>query len=317
MLTSRYIEGTMQKYKKWTASLAVTGVALWSLQTVAANASPGLMLLNTVSPKGEISVTKDLSYGDEPNQNLDIYYPKALAKAIHNNHNPKADYPLVVFIHGGSWESGNKEQYAFVGRSLAKAGYVTAVINYRKAPEFIYPAFVKDTAQAIAWSYHNADKFYADANKVAVVGHSAGAFNAVAAVSNADFLQPYGLQPSDIKTVVGIAGPYSYDFRKFSSRSVFPKGATPEEVMPDSLLKAGSSGKQPSYLLMTAENDQVVHLSNTTKMEKALTQVGATVVTEEIKKANHATSIAAMSTSLTWVNSVRPQLISYLQQKLQ
>lgn len=317
MRTSSHTEETMQKYKKWTASLAVTGVALWSLQTVAANASPGLVLLNTVSPKGEISVTKDLSYGTDPEQNLDIYYPKALAKVIHSNQSPKADYPLVVFVHGGSWESGNKDQYAFVGHSLAKAGYVTAVINYRKAPEFIYPAFVSDTAQAIAWSYHNADKFYADANKVAVIGHSAGAFNAVAAVSNADFLQPYGLQPSDIKAVVGIAGPYSYDFRKFSSRTVFPKEASPEQVMPDGLIKAGSSGQQPEYLLMTAENDKVVHLTNTTKMAKALTKAGATVVTEEVKKANHATSIAAMSTSLTWVNTVRPQLLNYLQQKLQ
>ncbi len=70
-------------------------------------------------------------------------------------------------------------------------------------------------------------------------------------------------------------------------------------------------------LLMTAENDKVVHLTNTTKMAKALTKAGATVVTEEVKKANHATSIAAMSTSLTWVNTVRPQLLNYLQQKLQ
>ena len=66
--------------------------------------------------------------------------------------------------------------------------------------------------------------------------------------------------------------------------------------------------------MMTAENDKVVHLTNTTKMAKALTKAGATVVTEEVK-ANHATSIAAMSTSLTWVNTVRSQF-NYLQ-KLQ
>lgn len=205
----------------------------------------------------------------------------------------------------------------FVGQSLAKAGYVTAVINYRKAPQFIYPEFVKDTAQAIAWSHENADKFFADANRMAVVGHSAGAFNAVAAVSNADFLKPYGLQPSDIKAVVGIAGPYSYDFRKFSSRTVFPEGATPDEVMPDRLLKAGNSGQQPDYLLMTAENDKVVHISNAEKMVKALTDVGVNVSTEEIKGATHASIIAAMSTSLTWVNPVREKVLTYLDQKLQ
>ncbi|WP_296403777.1 alpha/beta hydrolase [Psychrobacter sp.] len=305
----------MHNYRKLTVSLAVAGVAFFTFQS-AANASSGLTLLNLISPNGEVSITKDVSYGDDPDQNLDIYYPKALAKAIHSHEQPKATYPLIVFVHGGSWENGNKEQYAFVGQSLARAGYVTAVINYRKAPYYIYPAFVQDTAQAIAWTYDNANKFYADANKMAVIGHSAGAFNVVAAVSNADFLKPYGLQPSNIKAVVGIAGPYSYDFRKFSSRSVFPEGSSPEQVMPDSLIKAGNSGKQPNYLLMTAQNDDVVHISNTEKMTEALNKAGANVVTEQIKGASHATSIAAMSTSLSWVNSVRPQLLSYLQQQL-
>lgn len=305
----------MQKYKKLSALVAMTGVVGWSVYTTA-NASPGLKLLNVVSSNSGISVTKDLNYGDEPDQNLDIYYPQKLATAINSNQELKATYPLIVFVHGGSWENGNKEQYAFVGQSLAKAGYVTAVINYRKAPEHRYPQFVQDTAQAIAWSYNNADKFFADANNMAVVGHSAGAFNVVAAVSNADFLAPYDLQPSDIKAVVGMAGPYSYDFRKYSSRSAFPDTASPDEVMPDRLLKAGSSGQQPDYLLMTAENDKLVHISNTEKMAQALADAEINVVTEEIKGANHATSIAAMSTSLTWVNSVRQQLLSYLDQKL-
>ena len=305
----------MQNYKKMAGSLVITGMALWSIHS-AANASPGLKLLNIVSPNGKINVSKDLNYGTELNQTLDIYYPTELTKAIQAKQTLKSDYPLIVFVHGGSWETGNKEQYAFVGQSLAKAGYVTAVINYRKAPEFIYPVFVEDTAQAIAWSYKNADRFYADANKMAVIGHSAGAFNAVAAVSNADFLRPYGIQPSDIKTVVGIAGPYSYDFRKFSSRSVFPEGANPDEVMPDRQIKMGSSGQLPDYFLMTAENDKVVHLTNTQKMAQALAESGASVRTEQIKGATHATSIAAMSTSLTWVNSVRVQLLDYLQQKL-
>ena len=68
---------------------------------------------------------------------------------------------------------------------------------------------------------------------------------------------------------------------------------------------------------MTAENDKVVHISNAEKMVKALTDVGANVSTEEIKGATHASIIAAMSTSLTWVNPVRAQVLTYLDQKLQ
>ena len=224
----------------------------------------------------------------------------------------KQEYPMVVFVHGGSWESGNKEEYAFVGQSLAQAGYVTAVINYRKAPEHVYPDYVEDTAQAIAWSYKNAKRFHANPERFAVVGHSAGAFNAVAAIANEDFLKPYGIKPKDITAVIGIAGPYSYDFRKFSSVTAFAADATPDEVMPDSQIK----GAQPPYLLLTAEKDKVVYATNTIKMTQALKAAGVTVQTSEIAGASHATSIGAMAPPLRWVNDVRAQVLSYLDKTL-
>ena len=221
-------------------------------------------------------------------------------------------YPMVVFVHGGSWESGNKDEYAFVGQSLAQAGYVTAVINYRKAPEHVYPDYVQDAAQAIAWSYNNAKSLHADPKRLAVIGHSAGAFNAVAAVANEDFLAPYGVKPKDIAAVIGIAGPYSYDFRKFSSRTAFGSDATPETVMPDRQIK----GEQPPYLLLTAEKDKIVHVTNTTKMTQALKAAGVKVETGEIAGASHATSIGAMAPPLRWVNDVRAQVLSYLDKTL-
>ncbi len=217
-------------------------------------------------------------------------------------------YPMVVFVHGGSWESGSKDQYAFVGQSLAQAGYVTAVINYRKAPEHVYPDYVKDAAQAIAWSLDNAAGLHADPKRLAVIGHSAGAFNAVAAVANEDFLAPYGFKPTDIAAVIGIAGPYSYDFRKFSSRAAFAASATPDTVMPDRQIK----GEQPPYLLLTAEKDKVVHVTNTIKMTQALRDAGVKVETGEIAGASHATSIGAMAPRLRWVNDVRAQVLTYL-----
>ena len=189
---------------------------------------------------------------------------------------------------------------------------MTAVVNYRKAPEHVYPDYVEDTAQAIAWSYKNAASLHADPNRLAVVGHSAGAFNVVAAVSNEDFLAPYGIKPNDIKAVVGIAGPYSYDFRKFDSVTAFGKNATPDQVMPDRQLK----GQQPPYLLLTAENDKTVYDTNTIKMTKALKDFGATVENGEIKGASHATSIGAMAPPLSWLNDVRAQVLTYLDKEL-
>ena len=295
-----------------TAALAVGGIALATQQAQALSA---LAIVNGITSNGGVGVSKNILYGDEPNQDLDIYYPKPLAKAMNSTINDIAihdSYPMVVFVHGGSWESGSKDEYAFVGQSLAKAGYVTAVINYRKAPEHLYPDYVEDTAQAIAWSYKNAESLHADPKRLAVIGHSAGAFNAVAAVANEDFLAPYGVKPKDIATVIGIAGPYSYDFRKFSSRTAFGASATPETVMPDRQIK----GAQPPYLLLTAEKDKVVHVTNTIKMTQALKAAGVKVETGEIAGASHATSIGAMAPPLRWVNDVRTQVLSYLDKTL-
>ena len=297
-----------------TAALAVGGIALATQQVQALSA---LAIVNGITSNGGVGVSKNILYGDEPNQDLDIYYPKPLTKAMKSKNvtddNAINDsYPMVVFVHGGSWESGNKDEYAFVGQSLAQAGYVTAVINYRKAPEHVYPDYVQDAAQAIAWSYNNAKSLHADPKRLAVIGHSAGAFNAVAAVANEDFLAPYGIKPKDIAAVVGIAGPYSYDFRKFSSRTAFGSDATPETVMPDRQIK----GAQPPYLLLTAEKDKIVHVTNTTKMTQALKAAGVKVETGEIAGASHATSIGAMAPPLRWVNDVRAQVLSYLDKTL-
>jgi len=292
-----------------TAALAVGTIALATQQ---AQAFSALAIVNGITANGGVGVSKDILYGAEPLQDLDIYYPKPLAQAMKTNTTIKQEYPMVVFVHGGSWESGNKEEYAFVGQSLAQAGYVTAVINYRKAPEHVYPDYVEDTAQAIAWSYKNAKRFHANPERFAVVGHSAGAFNAVAAIANEDFLKPYGIKPTDISAVIGIAGPYSYDFRKFSSVTAFAADATPDEVMPDRQIK----GAQPPYLLLTAERDKVVYATNTIKMTQALKAAGVTVQTSEIKGASHATSIGAMAPPLRWVNDVRAQVLSYLDKTL-
>jgi acetyl esterase/lipase len=292
-----------------TAALAVGGMVLATQQAQALSA---LAIVNGITANSGVGVSKNILYGDEPSQDLDLYYPKPLAQAMKHQSTINTTYPMVVFVHGGSWESGNKEEYAFVGQSLAQAGYVTAVINYRKAPEHVYPDYVKDAAQAIAWSYDNAKRFYADPERLAVIGHSAGAFNAVAAVANEDFLAPYGIEPKDLSAVIGIAGPYSYDFRKFSSATAFGANATPDEVMPDRQIK----GAQPPYLLLTAEKDKIVHATNTLKMTEALQAAGVTVENGEIKGASHATSIGAMAPPLRWVNDVRAQVLTYLDKTL-
>ena len=104
--------------------------------------------------------------GFDPRRNsLDIFYA---ADSISSK-------PVFIFIHGGSWGSGNKNIYRAMGRSLAKKGYVAVIINYRLAPKVQYAAITNDCAKALIWVHQNIMKFGGDPKRITLTGHSAGA----------------------------------------------------------------------------------------------------------------------------------------------
>ena len=131
-------------------------------------------------------------------------------------------------------------------------------------------------------------------------------------MSNEDFLAPYGGSPDDIAAVIGIAGPYSYDFRKYGGSSAFANDATPDEVRLIDSLK----GPQPPYLLLTAENDETVHDTNTVKMTQALKDYGAAVENGGSRVRVTPLVLGAMAPPLRWVNDVRAQVLGYLDKQL-
>lgn len=85
-----------------------------------------------------IKVVKDIAYGEDSRQRLDIYSP-----GDGNNH------PVMIFAYGGAWHFGNRHEFAFIGKQFAKAGYTTVVIDYRHAPKHLYPDYVEDTATSM------------------------------------------------------------------------------------------------------------------------------------------------------------------------
>lgn len=82
--------------------------------------------------------------------------------------------PLVVLVHGGSWNGGNKDQLPALNHYLAKQGYAVAAINYRHAPKWPFPAAVDDLFRAIEFLKEHAIEFGIDANRIALIGRSAG-----------------------------------------------------------------------------------------------------------------------------------------------
>lgn len=95
---------------------------------------------------------------------LDVYTPTPLQNKA----------PVLVFIHGGSWNSGNKNTYRFLGKGFAAKGIVTVIINYRLTPEVNYAPMASDCAAAVKWVYNTIDQFGGDSSQIFVAGHSAG-----------------------------------------------------------------------------------------------------------------------------------------------
>jgi len=91
--------------------------------------------------------------------------------------------PVVTFFHGGGWVFGNLDSHDHLCRVLAsKAECVVVAVDYRLAPEAPYPAAVDDAWAAVEWVVANADELGVDADRLAVVGDSAGG-NLAAVVS--------------------------------------------------------------------------------------------------------------------------------------
>ena len=157
--------------------------------------------INYLTPKDTFEKEEHLAYGLKARHRLDLYRTK----------NPKKQRPLIVFVHGGSWQHGNKRDYLFVGESFAREGFDVAVINYQLAPEQIFPAFVDDLAQAIHYLNQNQAKLNISTENIILMGHSAGAFN-VMSVAYSPYAQNFKYTDK-IKAIVGMAGPYHFDYK--------------------------------------------------------------------------------------------------------
>ncbi|PNY82458.1 alpha/beta hydrolase [Deinococcus koreensis] len=254
--------------------------------------------LNRAVSTSGLTVTQNVPYGPDGRNRMDVYAPQNAQGA-----------PVVLFIHGGSWEGGDKDGHKFVGESLARAGYVTAVMSYRLAPKNRYPTYVQDAAQALKVLRERAKSFGGNPENLFVSGHSAGAFNAVEMVDNERWLREAGVPVSAVRGVIGIAGPYSYDFREFASRRAFPEGATPDQVMPDRHVRPDA----PPHLLLVAANDTTVYPQNAINMEAALKKAGVPVTRTVLPRLNHITIIAAMARPLTLLGGTRQAVIGFIE----
>lgn len=255
-----------------TSGLALCSSACTQLAFLAANIPASF---------GDYSRHRDVSYGDQPRNVLDVYLPIKPTGA-----------PVVIYFHGGGWNSGDKSDYKFVGAALAEQGYVAVLPNYRLYPQVKFPVFMQDAAQAVAWVQAHLHEWGADPQRVYLMGHSAGAHIASLLALNAGYLSAANLDTSSLRGVIGLAGPY--DFLPFKYHYMFDLFG-PAEHFPQSQPINFVRADAPPMLLLHGMQDKTVAPYNTEHLAKALTAAGAPVITHYYAKANHGDLVAGLS----------------------
>jgi acetyl esterase/lipase len=115
-----------------------------------------------------------------------------------------SNHPILIYIHGGSLNAGDKRPVIIKGSAFTKKGWVFASINYRLTPPAKYPTHVQDVAKAIAFIHKNATKYGGDPDRIYLLGHSSGAHLAALVATDERFLKAQGLPLSAIKGVIGL-----------------------------------------------------------------------------------------------------------------
>jgi acetyl esterase/lipase len=215
---------------------------------------------------------------------------------------------VVVFIYGGSWSDGSRRNYDFAGRALAGQGFVTVIADYRLIPEVEYPGFLQDCAAAFAWVVDNIASYGGDGQRMALMGHSAGAYNAVMLALDPLYLRARGLL-GRLKAVVGLSGPY--DFLPFDgpiSLRVFGAVRMPEKTQPIHLVTADA----PPMLLANGERDTLVGPLNAKALARQLRAVGASVSERYYPSMGHGHLVMALARPLRGMAPVLAEVTAFL-----
>ena len=224
-----------------------------------------------------------IAYGDDARQKLDIYLPKQ---------NADGGSTVLIFFHGGSWHDGEREGYGFLGRAFAARGFVTVIADYRKAPSVRFPAFVQDTASAIAWVHANISKYDGDADRIFIMGHSAGAHIAMMTALDPQWLAANNLTPNVIKGVIGLAGPYDFlPLTSDSSKIALGQWPNLTETQPITYAR----GDAPPLLLLTGDKDTVVKPRNSKILSEKIQALGGQQQLRIYPDVDHADIIMAVA----------------------
>jgi acetyl esterase/lipase len=270
-------------------------IGLSGLATALASCNT-LSAFNTLTPKDGDSerLAQGISYGDGPRRSYDVYGPREGASNL----------PVIVFFYGGGWNSGSKDDYAWMGRSLAALGYIVAVPDYRLVPQARYPDFLTDSAAAVRHVTRHIHEQGGNPEQLILMGHSAGAYNAMMLT-----LDPQYIPDITVKAMIGLSGPYDfYPYDVDSTINAFGQWPRPLETQPINHVRKLDT----RFLLIHSRADTIARVRNSEVMAQKLSASGNAVTLKLYDDISHQDTAAAFSVPFRNKAPVRKDVADFL-----
>jgi acetyl esterase/lipase len=214
---------------------------------------------------------------------------------------PKGKVAGLIFVHGGAWSGGERSVYRYYITRFAERGYAAATISYRLSGDAIFPAAVHDCKCAVRWMRSRADEYGIDAERLAIIGGSAGGHLAMmVAYSDDPALEgtgEYSGVSSRVAAVVNFYGPMDLTtdaareagaVRKFLGGTYEERKTSYELASPVRHLDA----KDPPTLIFHGSLDQVVAVRQSDQLAARLRQLGVPYVYDRLEGWPHALDAA-------------------------
>jgi len=223
-----------------------------------------------------VTLLPDIKYGNNNKQALDIFIPSG-----------KGKFPVMFFVHGGAWSSGDRYMYRDGGYFYAKNGYITVIIDHQLSPNVKHPEHIKDVAKAFSWVKKNISFYRGDSEKIYICGHSSGSHLVTLLASNKKYLENEDSNIKDIKGVIAISGIYKIGINVDIAgyKHVFPTIEDKYDASPINFINKD----MPPFLILYAECDLLTFPRQSIDLHNILKNKGIKSEIHCVKGKDHST----------------------------
>lgn len=227
---------------------------------LALSACSPLQVAEALIPDSHMAVRHGIAYGADARQRLDVYRPRGTAALA----------PVIVFLYGGRWREGERDEYRLLGNALTRHGMVAVIPDYRLYPGTTFPGWVTDAAQAVRWTREHVRAYGGDPRRIFVMGHSAGGHTAALLALDERFLRDAGVPEGAVSGFVVLAGPVDTVWTAPDVQQVMGPPAEWDRTYAFNFI----DGSEPPLLLLHGQDDETVRARNSRHFAERVEQAG-------------------------------------------